>query len=435
MRKTLILTCALFLLSVCIIAGLHFTIDGQKNQVEMTETTIAGNRSAAEGINVKLNARDNTADINWDLSYEVGRKTTEHKAEFRYSNAYLKGKPDFPKANLELNLNILYNAMEKAVEEEKKDIDIKRSRTFLIPLRDLTDFLPLSLTFYGGGVHEEVNPQDYFKVPCPDISPAYAVAEKDSRGEITTEYYYSGSYELDASGLFRDKDCYIAVTGLRNTASGIYYPFPENLRGIHHIPVESGEKSSQKFQVDWEGASLVYPLEKDVKVEAIAESENQNYLFLFTEETGRLMLSVITTSDMKLQKKLLLKEKFSHGDDSFSYRIGKDYLSLLLEDGTLFLLTEQDGKYEVFLKDSMLINNELYLILVHCILEEDFSVDFDGKRLAIVISDHASDIDPHLNHYLMVFEKSGLSYAGKYDFSLDDEEVYLWNPYEIEIHR
>jgi len=458
MRKTLILTCALFLLSVCTIAGLHFTIDGQKNQVEMTETTVTGNRSAAEGINVKLNARDNTADINWDLEYgfdndgtfntEVVFSAKNKPSETYDEEKYIHIEPAIDSAGQSDSIpeELPYKAL---LQDELADMSSGQEKVICFKAADYYDTLPVVLNCGG----DLTSKPDYFQIPVPqNMEMTLSVSKAPSGNMFTynTDFGFPFGLNFDDAGQIIGKNGYLAITRMDfdsaetgNSSSLL----PKKTRGISCIPMQYNKSLDQYLlhpTPKMDEARLVYPLSEDTRILALETDYQKENLLLLTLENQKIYLTVLKPLKdgalEKVQKLKLLNTSASFipaPTTGFTFTLSETCMSLILHNnGNFCAAAKENGSYRVITSGNLLKDAQFPSELTRSVKElydsgSFFAAAYDGSRTIITLPQplklpiiYLENIP--INHYLLVFKGNHLSYMGKIDFSLNDK-VYL-NP-------
>ncbi len=463
MRKTLLFTFLLFILSICVIAGLHFTIEGQKNQVEMTETAIAGRPAAAKGIDVKLNACDNTAGINWDLSYGFADDGAFHtKAVFSEKNKpdgvfrqeqSIHLEPSLGSAGQSSSLpeTLPYKTL---LSEVLSNLPNGQKKTVNFNAVDYYD--TLSVIADGGG--NFVSASSYFQIPVPENLELTLSVSKPPAGNVVTynaDIDSLSSLKCDDAGQIIENSGYLAITRVDfypKEAENSTLPLPEKSRGISHIPLqyESWDHNRLYPVPKIDEARLVYPLSEDTRILSLKTDKKKENLLLLTLENRKIYLTVLKLCKdgalEEVQKLKLLDTASSFVPEpmtGYTLTCSETCLALVLHDtGSFCAAAEEKGKYRVVTSGNLLKNPALPSELTPSVKQLYDSGNFcaaayDGSRtVLILLQPIPQDIlftgVVQINHYMLVFNGNQLSYMGKIDYNLNDE-VFLNTGIPVEI--
>ena len=428
MKRSLILTLLIFVLSAAALCASHSVINAQKDAITITETVLYGDRAAAEGIEV-LSSTHNGFHLFWDTSYTFEDELKVH-TDFLFSQVKNYGEynpvflpslsvSDYFDYSISGNNIILEDVYEqgvrrlpmKAVRDVAGRTPAGETLEEIIYLKDYYDYYPLFLdiNFPRSVVTTPYNNlydmTDYLKIPVSETQSLRLSVTKDSTGNITQvrSHKESGRLFLSVLSVFTDSGYYFYINAFDET--GIV-ELPESVSGIHYIPFVKTEGS---LMPSFEDIRLAYPLENELLY--LLKSPDGSRLMLFANENDSITLSIIEAKTMSLLQKTVLFEDF---EDLFLHRIEQydHFFVAYLSDGRFRLLQEdENGSCEIklrgnFYECSDIDENAFYNEMV---------MDYDGQRLAVVFY----QLRHSCGTYLMVYDKDGLAYAGKYDHSAD----------------
>lgn len=343
MRKYIVLTALLAVISV---AGLFFAysqINPQKDDVTVTETVLAGDRTKAEGIELAVEVQSGRRNMYWTTVSRILEKGLETQTYFSHQKGeqtlYMTNKNYMRKLDdsIKLEHDITYGGSGVGeggsinLESTAKDYRIPyamaldaanatpagKSKTSILYLKDYNENFPLVFSYNRShrifSSDASLVDYSYFKMPAPD-NMFYAVEiEKGPKDEIR----YLGSapvdddnnYTVDSDGVIVGETLYMAISSV---SAGPHYPdkivadiAPEQ-RGIHAIPLkENGEMRN----IDLEHAKTVFRLDDHERVIRMVYREEEKAFHLYTEDDGKLWFSVVDKGTMTRKQKLYLRDK------------------------------------------------------------------------------------------------------------------------------
>ena len=340
--------------------------------------------------------------------------------------------------------SLLDDDLKEAIAAAAKDIPPGRTSTQIVSLSDYTDSFPLYFQVLFKDHDDAVLAGDFFHFPLTKDDRWKITVTKDEEGRLkTVSMKPIADIMIRQREAFDDRDnLYLTVTGFSQSYED--WNIPENRRGVLRIPLtgdtgqslgghsssEDQSASDQAVYPDLTRAELLYPIDEEAILFAAETDCYRNNLLLFTEEDGQIRLSVIGLDDGELKQKLTV---FANADDTSdiypSVQVREEYILIWNQyQGSDFLyLCPEDsagnadddstdggtGKYRVEGQSS-----------IDGVLPEGYRVDkledaFDGQRLAIVCMPYDEALRELNSTYLMVFRKSEMVYAGRYDNSLD----------------
>lgn len=432
MRKSIMLTLLLLVLSIGILFFVFDWVNEKKESVSVEETVLAGDKAAAGGITV-TNRTTCEEHLFWDTVYQVGNEL-DVKTKFTFCQTR---KQDSGEATPEVYLyfNSSYGFSGNALDLEKKNeysymaikpaIDVSKrtpdgeTREETLCLKDYYEYYPLTMDLLIPGAEFEMNKdlrqnlEDYFRIKVPGEHKIKVSVTKDSDGNITNvdSSSIAGETLFFCAGTVSDSGCYVAMT-LADGDTGESKPLPKEVSGIHYLPFEENE-------------GVIHPVTQEMKRVYAFENEmirplrllqaSDGRLLLFTGEDKSVTLSVIDSETMALVQKLELTIETA---DVELIEI-KQYDNMIVpvfSDGSFYLLQDNvDGTYDIKMTGSLFACEKIGQEL--SIVNHNMMMDYDGGRLAVAFYQPSSFNT--CSTYLMVYKQDALAYAGKYDLSCD----------------
>lgn len=468
MRNALIFTSLLLVLAMGGICAVHIQVNAPRDQVEITETVLYGDKSIAEGITIN-NRRTYYYHLFWDTRYVVGEPPLT-STQYLFDGS--KWEQDFQTSYSGLELDGYYNRHFSHYPENYRDgspnrtptgLDVARKElmdtlapaetdTIIVHVKDYYDYYP-----FGGSIHlpgyalswdVDYDPnsteysesdaekhailtiRDFFKFPVPE----------DERIMLTGEKSGDGSY-LSTTMLRVKSDYFDFITTSVITDSVYYFTFDSHTvngnivdtslipggYGLYRLPYEAGG-NGRDGSIDVDALAMVYPLDPNTSVQAMNMNSEQTKLFLHTRENDKYVFTVIDIATMETLQRLEVtdwpevvdpakvaqwtQDHEDYLDFNLSYRTD-DFFVVALFGYQLALVTVTDtGDYQVEFVIEMTKNENWQ----HCY--GSLSMDYDGQRLVVGCFDREATGTP-IN--LSVYDASGHLYSGQYTNSLNSE--------------
>lgn len=433
MKKYITAVILLFAVSLASIIIFSVGINKSQYQVTYSQTVLSGDPAYTDGIQIESNI--NMGDhLYWRMNYRIsddiktvsraGLKPEEPEAEAVYADAYLTCS-DFN------NYNVKYAngfAPEKESTDDPhdriiKDIAVKadagKTTSVKIPLNKYYAFFPVEFHAENGNKRtddEEGNVFDYFRFPVPDDLILSVKLTKNKKNKVT-EYEFQSNYGLEiiSSSCQAGGNAYLSINymdyyriGKDGEAETTPLPLSDEYRGIHVIPLSVSEDKYNRLIPDASKTTLMYPTAENVKTLLLEASDDETELYLVTEESGKIYLSVIDRASMNLKQKIYLRKAGKHTGIRESKRKDNQILFPHI-DGSFSLITKENGGYKREFSDSLpeATDNKLPYNL------DNLDFDFDGERLAMLTVPGYHDDD-----MLYIYTKDGLKYNGIYHASI-----------------
>ena len=446
MKKTCLLLALLAALSAAALGTVHSSIHATSEQVVFRELPMAGDRSAADGLTVELNASIRDL-LFWDTSFAPGPDQTETQA--RFQRPPLKPETILRSPHFFLYAPINFGAssngsmfdegdelwMEEAFRELDAETPMGKSASKEVLVSDYEEVYPNSVDlvlhhhsihfdFFGdhyGGTNGAFTSQflNAFRFPVLE----------GHRQEITLEKGLDGSMQLTcndtASGVsIESVSCSSAnylyfVVNARSNQDGslLDYSHTPGGYGLYRLPVDKEEMTLEDLE-------MIYPLDPSYTICQLRCTDDRHLLMLTTEQ-GQSFLRVL---DLDRQQELQSVPLWTESKDAWPDLITDDDLVLVIlgaqEQARLFR-QNPDGLCEL-LQELQMSATEEYPRL----LSEISSMDWDGQRLAILTrtvvpqAGPAYSSDYNASFSLLVFDRDGLQYLGSFLNSLNTEMGY-----------
>ena len=444
MKKSLIVFLLLVFCAAALFSVSAVKINYTEDKITVQATTLSGDPQAAAGIEITERTSFRSHML-WETRLSAD-DPADSKTDFSFHPSGLN-LPNKPRASLDFLFslnggisssgNILSDTqyddyggfpMLPAAElaEETAPGETKKAS---FRLADYYEYLPYSFenvfngshtTVYTGDLQQQI--RDYFRFRTPEDLVVKIELTKDSAGQVVTINF---SCSDDNAGLqtlcaATDDGFYFtfSLSGSPGFAKNFAFDEIPGGFGIYHLPytLSEGDRSNTCTLLG-DQLETVYQLDPGhCQVLDLQSLPGNRALSLFTLEDGRCWLNIISLENYELIQRLEISGNFESG---FYYppRIEEGFL-LVCDPQNHFTLLEQqtDGSFHpVFTGDLALPipEKDAQTLLL---FNFDSSLAYDGSRLAI-----ATLSDPYrsANFCLLIFDNTGLVYAGYYQHSQD----------------
>lgn len=458
MKKALFSCLLLAFLSAGLIGGSAAVLDGRKNDVTVTETVLAGDRAAAEGLQINgefmltgdqgairniwwtISQRcDEEPDYDVDFHYVSDPVSREYGWE--YGGLQLQTLGDYmPHSDVDWPQNAVYEDVgQRTAIFETGDpyytarVDLADYFTY-VPIDFVLD-IPGGLTDRtsgGSGVALYRKLNEVFRIPVTDDMHILLELQASTQQDEALRSGWPENYEAIAhenSTGWRDQLFDMAGAC---TADGVYFTFsprPDGTPaldvsqialgyGIYYLPTVDGTKHEGFREPDPDGLCCAIPLDPaayDV-IDEIVYQEEIDRLFVLARKGGTYTLLAYQESTHELLSMLTLDQP---GNGQFEQmRYEGNILLALFYDGAFQLIAEgEDGYAPVITGDLTILWPGVQLS------DENTRIAFDGGRLVVV---GGAGWNASEDYNIAVLDRSGLQFLASYCSSLYDAASGSW---------
>lgn len=451
MRKATLIVTLLAALGLGGMAALHLHVNGQRDQVVITEQVLCGDKAVAEGLEV-TSVVDLDRRLHWETVYTVGAQP-ETRTEFEFTEDQRLRPVAYEPAGIyvydltstisdaweedEKELTGLAKAYQELFDETEPGTEGERD----VRVADYLDYYPVSLSvelpnydfdsrwdgFHASNDEQKAEMmaldqalQDYIRVPV--LENEYVEISVHKNGDGSRSGWGSGTtsstaghdrYDMTIYNALTDSACYFIVDNRSYRGEIVDFSGVQGGYGIHILPFTASE--SRYTRVDVAGLSIAYPLDEASAVEWFDHTPDGERLLLCTrEEDGSQVLRVIRAGTMEPLQELEL----THDPELEFYHMDPEdgYLVLRSSDRDMVLLEEQpDGTYVRRFTVSETGNGTV-----------DHNVGrgvtlWDGEKLVSV-----TEGSENCDFAVAVYDETGLRYCAGYRSSLDTGSYEFW---------
>ena len=457
------------ILTVVSFTGLGFAwwyIQSLSDDITITETVLAGDKKAAEGISVTTTNHHADTPMFWETTYTIGKDGPETITHFSFD----KKREDDETVFLEED-GLYLSALRRSFWDDIENWDGSQDYMCLLEdaasqanpgeaygktlnLQDYMSCFPADL--YGSFFFDEKevhysceNMEDYFQFPIPDDY-SVRIAFKKQQNNTIKELELDAQpvvFEVKSAVSPNTEDVFVGITGMyleneKEMYEVEYIPLPlrKESYGVHLFPTAiSNDVNSDTYperKVIAEKGKCIYPLEKGTSILHMDFSKDGKDFLLFTLEEKDVILTVLDGETYAVKQETFICHYESENkpnnpyEGHFVIQDHDSYIFMAAVDGTISLIAKEKDGYRVIFSDTSTIE-DLNISLAG-ISHHNFAESYDGKKLVIALSAQQYSSLPSYcfmgltSSALIVFEDGILAYAGFYENSLDHSEPYEW---------
>lgn len=473
MRKALVLTLCLAILSAAGIGLVHGLFSEKHDSVVITENVLYGDRSEADGVAVELNTHYNYH-LFWDTEYVVGdvpktKTAYEFSAREQYSHSPWEYNGIHVTSNFEFGMDVEKKnpqGLEKAYIELFNRCEPGQELETTIFLADYCDYYPLQIQIdlencnlhFVSNVYDgddvDLGPQilhydgrntgyyevfaDYFKIPVLPEETIQIHVRKGDEGGIRSSGGGWGSgdsdrYNLYSIGAVGKDSCFFVFDAHSYEGKVMDMSLLPDGFGIFSVPYFINEEGTT--DIDPYSLEMVYELDPESWVSNFFLSHDKTELMLFTVEGGLLMMTVIDAETFETLQKVEVCPAESPLD-IYNYHIHNDFIVISHGESQLSVMAlgSSGYEYQYTVKRYVEADDTVYPADY---LKISAAMDFDHSTGKLLIADAMENQDGGWNmtadFYISVYDKNGMLYHGAYTSSLttdgrsDDYDYFVRN--------
>ncbi|WP_297233417.1 hypothetical protein [uncultured Flavonifractor sp.] len=443
MKRISVLVLVLALLSAGVLAGASVAVQRQGSHVTVEAETLAGDPSAAEGLELSLPVYCQNAML-WDMTVPAARPEDTaarfacssfglRNADFNIFNLFIpylmlrsvSVEPDplkieLPSSSFSVpSVNSSYHWME-AVQLVADETPAGEALTCQVKLAEVYDCWPMEVYLDGNGMWFDPVGQtfaDYFPIPIPQDYQVEITIQKNERGRATSvDMEADPRYAPDCTCDFvqaGDAILFILNVQYVDENTGAYRQADGSA-----IPGGWGVYRLTTSDAKTEGSlETLFSLPEGSMARRFWASADGSNLFLLAEEEDVLRLRVFD-EDMNL---LDTVDLLPLGPEAAFYSLvqGEDYFVAIASDQDCFrfvVVAREDGAWTpAFSAHTLAQEQSGYSFYSMSSSEANvLGVDYTQGRLAVCATNY--DLEP--GFYLSVYDRDGLAYLGRYTSSL-----------------
>ncbi|MBQ7016473.1 MAG: hypothetical protein IJN10_05920 [Firmicutes bacterium] len=462
MKKSLIILLVLLIAAVAGAGWAAADVNKAKDQIEIEEVILVGDRSMAEGLTVRAR---NTYDhhLFWDTVYTMEKDSAKAETEFRFS-AMRENEVWFSEdEGVHLDSYYVFGfepgrddeetayGLGKAYQELYDTLEPGEEARRVINVRDYLEYYPLHVEldapgagFYymddeeayqvldaefetkGSAVEAAMFLWNYFRIPVLENEQLEIEVGKSAVSNVTrlgggnvasTTAIGQGNagehYAFSTVSAMTDSVCYFTFDTHSSEGQIVDTSELADGYGIYMLPFHEADQNDGGYEI--ENFANMYPLDPSIQVIDLSVSADGKDLLLHAVEEGQYVITVIDTETRKLRQRLVICDWPEDGYGWWLYEYENFLAAAVPQDRLMVVSRDEDGMYHLDL-----------LVPVDHDEEDDYSMylnyneamAFDGEKLAVCRTMGGGSCT---DFYVAVYDASGLIYYGEYYNSLSAE--------------
>lgn len=443
MKKSLICTCLLFLVSVIGITAAHRLVTQESLALEWTESTYAGDFTAADGLTAQLTTHCNY-NLFWDTTLPFG-----HKPETTFQYVPKQRFPEQTSAiYMDVCLNHSWESLGATLSLDELDdsqkallsplIDEVKSGSTVTKTVHLQDFCPFYPTEWAIRIpHNDLNPwssrktaleiypnsallyelADAFRFPVLPDHTVVLSATRDAEGQLTKCSISDSSRSVSSDVIFHVTEDFAYFIPELKTSDGtpLDSSHTPNGRGIYRLPC-----ADRRLTLD--DLEFFYPIADNQTVLDLCMDYDEKHFLLATVENGVTAIHVLDAVSGREIQVLT------------PWETSIDWVQLISGQGCL-MVERPGGSFVLYAADS----NGLYIpqFTGQWPDPEKFPMKrgsrnilaYNGQQMALLCDQLYSKDPAYCSLALAIFDRTGLQYAGTFDSSLDQCRIPAENDF------
>lgn len=466
MRKSLGLIIILLLFGSITTFWCARMVYAEHDQVQFTETVLAGDPAAAEGLSIRAHATyknqlfwDSNTVFNGDKSLTTQTEyhffNTEQKEESEnsyngvelYSDIGLSGSYSMDMSNQIEPVGIdrvyqeLYNIVQPGQELEKT-----------ITVADYYDYYPLSGIISLQGIREDFGiwrsydpaydrstPNkfaEFFQIPVLPTEQMTISLGKDSGGATYTsssngegEQFY-----FHTQSIVTPTTCYFAFnnrTNMGNSVDTSLIPGGYGIYAMDYTPGTvkllegGGMQILENGSVQLDSLRMVSPIDPDEEFLQLSQWPDGKTILLYTRLENTYYLTVISIDTMQQIQRLSIQTTES---ENYNIIQNQDFIVVLTDQAVTVLLPNSDGTFHI----DMQTTNTLDYSYIPWSLDTN-AMDYQNGKLAFAYEGYNREtgLRDAVDYEMIVLDERGLQFWAKYQCSLQNTLKDNYNSSEL----
>ena len=462
MKKSLIILLVLVMAAVAGAGWAAAEVNEAKDQIEIEEVVLVGEREAAAGLTLTLRNTYNQH-LFWDTVYELEKDSAKAESEFRFSamrenqvwfsedegvraeSYYVFGFDPNRAADEQIS------SLDQAYQELYDTLEPGEEGTKIINVKDYLEYYPVHVelsapgaSFYyiddeegqlmgdarfdtsGSAAEAAFFLWKYFRIPMLETE---QLEIKVGKSAVSRSATIGGGNVMSTTAIgqgnvgdyfgfttvsaLTDSECYFTFNTHSSEGNIVDTSQLADGYGIYVLPFHEASQNDGGYEI--ENFANVYPLDPTIQVIDLSLSADGKDLLLHAVEEEQYVIMVIDTETKELRQRLSICDWPADGYGWWLYEY-EDFLAAAVPQDRLAVMSrDESGEYHLDL-----------LVPVDHDEEDDYpmylnyneAMAFDGERLAVSRTMGGGSCT---DFYVAVYDASGLIYYGEYYNSLSAE--------------
>lgn len=469
MRKSLGLMIVLLLFGSVSTIWCVRMVYAQHDQVQFTETVLAGDPAVAEGLSIQAHATYNNQ-LFWDSNTVFnGNKPLTTQTEYHFFNTEQTEKFEDSYNGVELYSDIgLSGSYSMDMSNQIEPVGIDRAYQELynivqpgqelektITVADYYDYYPLSGIISLPGIRADFGIwrsydstydqsilnkfEEFFQIP---VLPTEQITISLGKGSDGATYTNSSNEEgeqfyFHTQGVVTPTSCYFFFNNRTNAGNIIdtsLIPGGYGIYAMDYTPstvkllANGGTQILENGSVQLDSLRMAFPIDPAEEVLQLCKWSDEQTLLLYTKYKNDYFLTIIAIDSMQQVQRLKLHTKTDPETYGFAVLENPDFVVVVINQTVSVLLPNEDGTFRI----DMQTQNTLSNLYVPWRVDGKAMAYKDGK-LAFATEDYdeSTGMRNAVSYNIVILDESGMQLYAKYQCSLQNIPQDTYNSNEI----
>lgn len=464
MRKALGLLILLLVLCTSSVVWCALTVYLPHDQVQFTQTVLAGDPATAEGLTVQTYATYQNH-LFWDSMTQIQNSVPQTKTDYRFYQSEQSEVGDPSYRGVEIFSDVGTGAsnymdipenqrsgLELAYQELYESAVPGQEATKTIMLSDYCDYYPIAGFIDVEGINLAFNVwsensteemavsnkmESFFRIPVLSTEQTTISLEKDSSGYIySTGLSNNGEgdqFSFYSQGIITPKTCYFTFNNHSNNGQIMDTSLIPGGYGIYALDYAGGQvkqlregvtQTIENGSLQLDSLRMAFPIDPNEEFIQLSQWENDKFMLLYTRMKNTYYLTVISIDTMQQVQRLAIQTTES---ESYNIIENQDFIVTLLDHTVTVLLPNGDGTFHI----GMQTTNTLDYSYVPWSLDGN-AMDYKNGKLAFAFDGYNQETGfrDSVSYEMVVLDETGLQFWSKHQSTLHNNHLENYNTNE-----
>lgn len=461
MRKVLAIWSVLLVLGTAAVGWCIQTVYAPHDQVQYTQTVLAGDPAAADGLTVQTNSEYKSR-LFWHTTARMQQGTPHTQTDYRFYQTKQTQSRDVFYRGVDIisEFNSYDENFMNIPEEQRTALDLAYQELYeravpgqeaskTITLSDYYEYYPIAGYIDLEGTHVDFNiwsennaegnvvsekMNAFFRIPVLPEERLTISLEKDENGNICSTG--SGTdeedhFRLQSESIVTPQTCYftfynrsdkgkIMDTSLIPGGYGIYAL--DYTPGKVEYLNDGGIQYIENGRLQLDSLRMAFPIDPNEELMRLSQWQDGSFLLLYTRTEDAYYLTVIATDTMQQVQRLKIHPSMSAEAINYNIMEKERFIAILLDHTMIVLLPNGDGTFRIDMQTPNTLD-DAYIYVSWNISEN--AIDYHNGKLAYAFEsyDQETGYQEHLNYELVVINQQGLQFWSKYQSSMQNDHI------------
>lgn len=468
MRKALGLLIVLLVLCTSSVVWCALTVYLPHDQVQFTQTVLAGDPATAEGLTVQTYATYQNH-LFWDSMTQIQNSVPQTKTDYRFYQSEQSEVGDPSYRGVEIFSDVGTGAsnymdipenqrsgLELAYQELYESAVPGQEATKTIMLSDYCDYYPIAGFIDVEGINLAFNVwsensteemavsnkmESFFRIPVLPTEQATISLEKDSSGYIySTGLSNNGEgdqFSFYTHGVITPQTCFFIFNNRSQKGQIMDTSLIPGGYGIYALDYAGGQvkqlregvtQTIENGSLQLDSLRMAFPIDPAEEVLQLCKWPDAQTLLLFTKYKSDYFLTIIAIDSMQQIQRLKLHTETNSETYGFAVLENSDFVVSVINKKVSVLVPNGDGTFRI----DMQTQNTLSNLYVPWRVDGNAMAYKDGK-LAFATEDYdeSSGMRNGVSYDIVILDASGMQLYAKYQCSLQNIPQDTYNSNEI----